>query len=445
MSKSKLSRRAFLTGSCATASGFLGSRLTSLSITPPLAPEDEDHEILVVVFIRGGWDALNVLSPLSGDDRIYYETARPDLKVPTEGAEASLPLDGQFGLHPAMTPIYDLYQDGNLAFIHAAGLTSNTRSHFDAMLYMELGTPDQKNSSTGWLTRHIETAPGFPSSILFPTLAAGYGQPTSLLGSPDAVTMSDPDDFDLLGHWYLTDFQKVALRQMYDGDHWLFEAGTRSLNAMDIVDNLSGNYIPANGAVYPEGEFGEQLTTIAQMIKEEVGLRTATIDIGGWDTHENQGSGSGGYLADQLDLLARGLLALYTDLNGTGSEDYASRLTLVGMSEFGRRFKQNANLGTDHGHGGVMFVLGGSVNGNQVFGQWPGLRNDQLYDRADLAITTDYRRILSEILIRRFANPYLGIIFPEYEDYEPIGVVSGDDIPPIYDSGYSVYLPLALQ
>jgi uncharacterized protein (DUF1501 family) len=344
-----------------------------------------------------------------------------------------------------MAPLQGLYQDGNLAFIHAAGLTSDTRSHFDAMQYMELGTPGAKNTSTGWITRHMNTAPDFPQSILFPALSAGYEQVNSMLGSREAVTMSDPEQFAFEGHWHYADLQKLALRQMYDGDHWLFEAGTRTLNAVDIIENLASGYVPANGAIYPEGEFGDQLKTIAQMIKENIGLRVACIDLGGWDTHENQGNGSDGYLAGLLDELARGLSAFYTDLDGVGSDYYANRTTFVGMSEFGRRFKENANNGTDHGRGGIMMIMGGNVNGGEVYGSWPGLRTDQLYDRADLAVTTDYRQILSEILIRRFANPYLGIIFPGYEEYQPLGVVSGNDLDPIYDISHSVYLPLVTQ
>jgi uncharacterized protein (DUF1501 family) len=426
--------------------GFSGARLTSVAMAKPLVPEEEEHEILVVLFLRGGWDALNVISPLDGDDRTYYELARPTLKIPASGQGASLPLDAQFGMHPAMTPLHGLYQGGNLAFVHASGLTSDTRSHFDAMQFMELGTPGSKNTPTGWLTRHMESAPGFPETILFPALAAGYEPTTSLLGSQTAVTMSDPDDFAFEGHWYYTDFQHIALRQMYDGDHWLFEAGTRTLNAVDIVENLAGGYTPANGAVYPEGEFGDLLQTIAQLIKEKIGLRVATVDLGGFDTHENQGESSGGFLADLLDELSRGLEAFYTDLDGVGSENYTGRMTLAGMSEFGRRLKQNANGGTDHGHGGVMLVLGGNVNGGVVYCDWPGLRNDQLYDRADLEITIDYRRVLSEILIRRWVNPYLGIVFPGYTGYEPLGIVQGEDLVPIYGSNpASVYLPLMMR
>ncbi len=164
----------------------------------------------------------------------------------------------------------------------------------------------------------------------------------------------------------------------------------------------------------------------------QVGLRVATLDLGGWDTHERQGDGSTGYFADSLlGPLAEGLAALYTDLDGPCGSDYNNHTVIVVMSEFGRRLKENANRGTDHGHGSAMFVLGGSVKGGRVYGQWPGLRNDQLYDRADLAITTDYRRVLSEILVRRMGNPNISTVFPGYTGYTPLDIVTGPYPPPV--------------
>lgn len=259
--------------------------------------------------------------------------------------------------------------------------------------------------------------------------------------------MSDPDSFSFYGNWRYRDAQRTALRRMYTGDTWLHEAGTQTLNALDVVEGANPeNHAPANGAQYPDGSFGNNLQVIAQMVKLPVGLRAATVDIGGWDTHENQGEGAGGYFASLVSQLAEGLAALYTDLDGAGDANSTNRLTVVVQTEFGRRLRENGSRGTDHGHGQAILVLGGHVNGGQLFGTWPGLAPEQLDSRLDLAVTTDYRQILSEILIRRLGNPYLGAVFPGYRDYEPLGIVQGPDLTPIYDvPTYSVYGPALMR
>jgi uncharacterized protein (DUF1501 family) len=371
-----------------------------------------------------------VVPPKEGADRGFYVEKRPDIQIP---ADTLLSLSGGFGLHPAAAALYDLYQDKRVAIVHAAGLTSDTRSHFDAMQYMELGTPDQKASTSGWLTRHLETAGNLPAEMIMPAMSAGALQPTSLAGSRESIGMRSPDDFTLHAHWYYGDWQRQALRQMYTGSSWLHESGIQTLNALDVLEwSNPGQYVPANGAVYPGGGFGSDLQSIAQMIKMQLGLRIVTVDLGGWDTHEYQGDNGGGYFFDQIEQLSSGLAAFYTDLTNHNGIDHTKRLTVVVMSEFGRSFSQNASRGTDHGHGNIMLVMGGTVNGGKVYGQWPGLANDKLYDHRDLQITTDYRRVLSEILIRRLGNPNLGTIFPKYSNYEPLGILQGTDIAPVY-------------
>ena len=443
MPATTLTRRGFLMGCSAAIASMAGARLSHLAFADLGSPASTSDEILIVIFLRGGWDALNVIPPLGGDDRAYYEAARPTLKVPTSGTGAALPLGGQFGLHPALAPLLGLYQSGRLAVVHAVGLTSDTRSHFDAMQFMELGTPGIKSTTSGWITRHLQSAPGLPGSVLLPALSAGSAQAASLLSFPDAVAMSSPSSFRFAGHWKYRESQRDALRNLYSGSGWLHQAGAHTLDVAAAVETANpSTYTPANGATYPAGSFGDNLKVIAQMIKLDFGLRTATIDLGGWDTHENQGVATGSYMPGLLDTLARGMAAFYADLDGCGAGASTGRLTMVVMSEFGRRLRQNANGGTDHGHGSVMLALGGSVNGGQVYGTWPGLHTDQLYDHADLGVTTDYRRVLGDILIRRLDNTDLDFVFPGYTGYQPLGIVR-DTAPPAPppDLPYRVFLP----
>lgn len=431
MNNQKVSRRGFMVGCSAAIAALAGGRLTHVAFGNPAA--EPNQEVLVVVFLRGGMDGLSVVAPMAGDDRGHYESARQRLALPTSGNNAALRLDDFFGLHPQAAPLLDLYQAGKAAVIHAAGLTSDTRSHFDAMQYIELGTPGQKSSTSGWLTRHLQTAGNLPDEIIAPAIAASGSTPTSLQGSLEAIGMAKPTDFHLHSNWRYGSWQRMALRNMYSGSTWLHQSGLQTLNAVDVIEYAAPkSYEPENGAEYPNGSFGDSLKTVSQMMKMQLGLRVATVDLGGWDTHEHQGDSGTGYFGNKINELSRGINALMTDLSNSGGTDHSKRLTVVVMSEFGRSFKENASRGTDHGHGNVMFVVGGSVNGGKVYGQWPGLRTDQLYDRRDLQITTDYRRVLSEILIRRLGNPNIGTIFPGYTSYEPLGILQGTDISPVY-------------
>jgi uncharacterized protein (DUF1501 family) len=418
MENNSFTRRDFLrVASLATAGAAASaiSRLTSVAIAAPGAAA---RDIAIVIFLRGGWDALNVVAPLDGPDRAAYEAARPSLKIPVTGAGALLPLNAQFGLHPSLAPLQALYQSKRLALIHAVGLDFDTRSHFDAMQYIELGTPGSKNTTSGWIARHLQSAPDLPTSLLLPAIA-GSGAPVSLLSYTEAISMGDPNEFS---YWGWLEEQEFALREMYGGDSLIQLVGKKTLDALDAVAPAQNvPYVPANGAVYGDDSFNTNLKTLAQMIKMGVGLQAATVDLGGWDTHEYQG-GSAGYMSDLLAILANGLKAFYTDLDGAGSQAYTKQLSIVVMSEFGRRLAQNESDGTDHGHGSLMLALGGGVNGGEMFGIWPGLSSEQLYDRADLDVTTDYRQVLCELLVRRLANPNLNTVFPGFTGFSPLGV-----------------------
>ncbi len=400
-----LTRRNFLQGCSSAIAALAGARLTNLSFTQ----QDTSNDTLVVVFLRGGWDALNVIPPIDGDDRGFYENARPDIKI-----SDLLPLNDQFGMHPALAPLHELYQQGRMGIVHAVGLNYDTRSHFDAMEYIELGTPGSKSSTSGWITRHLQS--GGVSSIL-PALSTS-GAPSSLLNFTPTVSLNDPSEFSQWDNGLVASQQK-ALRQMYSGESLLHRAGTRTLDSLGIVSPLvEQEYQPSNGASYSDNELSTQLQTVARMIKLETGLRVATVDYGGWDTHEYETDGNGGYIAELLGNLASGLSNFYLDLDS----GYTDRLSVVVISEFGRRLVQNEAYGTDHGHGSVMFALGGGVNGGQVYGAWPGLHNDQLYDHADLAITTDYRQVLSEMLTRRLGNTDIDAVFPGFVPSSDLGI-----------------------
>ncbi|PKN93808.1 MAG: hypothetical protein CVU44_08310 [Chloroflexi bacterium HGW-Chloroflexi-6] len=406
----KLTRREFLQGCSYAIAALAGARLTNIAYAAP----DDPADTLVVVFLRGGWDALNVVPPLMGDDRGWYEKARPSVKI---ADRKLINLNDAFGLHPALSPLHELYQDGKMGIVHAVGLNYDTRSHFDAMEFIELGTPGSKATTSGWITRHLQTAPGGSSGLL-PAVAAP-SQPTALLGTTATVSMSSPGDLSQWDNGLLSE-QQSALRKLYRGDSLLHQSGLRTLDATAAIAPLNEQeYNPQNGASYREDELGTQLKTVAQLIKMQAGLRVATVDFGGWDTHEDQNYDEGGYMGGLLESLGQNLANFYRDLDS----GYTDKLSVVVLSEFGRRLTQNDSNGTDHGYGSVMLALGGGINGGQVHGSWPGLANEQLYDRADLAVTTDYRQVLGELLINRLKNPNLETIFPGYgAGFSPLGL-----------------------
>lgn len=407
---SKLTRRDFLQGCSVAIAALAGARLTRLAYAAP----DDPADTLVVVFLRGGWDALNVIPPLEGDDRGFYEKARPGIKIPRQKL---INLNDQFGLHPALAPLHELYQAGKLGIVQAVGLDYDTRSHFDAMEFIELGTPGSKTQTSGWLTRHLHSAPAGPGGLL-PALATPI-QPTALLGLTATVSLSSPGDFSLWDNG-LQGEQIAALRTLYQGETRLQRSGLETLQALETLAPLNAQtYRPQNGARYRDDEFGRQLRLVAQLIKMGTGLRVATVDYGGWDTHQAQNEAEGGTLGGLLRSLGENLASFYADLDA----GYTERLSVVVLSEFGRRLAQNESGGTDHGHGSVMLALGGGVHGGQLHGRWPGLANAQLYDRADLAITTDYRQVLGDLLVNRLKNPQIEAVFPGYgAEFQPFGL-----------------------
>ena len=414
-------RRDFLMGCSAAIAAMSGAQLTNLALA---APGAGDGHTLVVLFLRGGWDALSVLAPLDGPDRGLYEAARPSLMLPRTGKQAALPLDARFGLHPALAPLRELYQGRQLALVTATGMPSDTRSHFDAQEFMELGTAGERAADGGWLTRHLASAPGAAGglNLLSPALSVGGSPAASLRGRLDTLALTSPDDFKLDDDPGARERLHTALAQLYQGDSWLHRAGQETVRALRTISGMGlGQYKPGGGATYPDSELGHGFATVAQLLRAGLGLRVATVDYGGWDTHEYQGDGGEGHLAELLQDLGATLAAFWSDLSAASG--LAGRVTVIAMSEFGRRLQQNASGGTDHGHGSLMLLLGGGVRGGQIYGRWPGLAEEALYDRADLAVTTDYRQVLSEVLRGPGGNPNVRAVFPGFKVGQALGVV----------------------
>jgi uncharacterized protein (DUF1501 family) len=380
-----------------------------LAFAPPQTAPRGD--VLICIFLRGAADGLNMIVP-HGED-IYYQE-RPTLAIPRpddrrrEQRLRTVDLDGFFGLHPALIPLLPLWQAGHLAAIQAVGSPDETRSHFEAMELMERGIEQKSGPPSGWLGRHLAT---LDTSSHSPWRGVTIGEMVarSLYGPIPTSALRSIADFHLGGDTQALAAMQTALARLYNlGDplDLLAAEAIEMLAAVNALDPF--NYQPAHAAIYPEDEFGLGLKQVAMLIKAEAGLEVACLDVGGWDTHFAQGS-SEGLMANLLTSLAGGLTAFYQDLS-----EKTDRLLVVVMSEFGRRLRENGSLGTDHGHGSVMLLLGGHVAGQKVHGLWPGLAPEQLAGPGDLAITTDYRDILGEIILRRLNNPHLAEIFPAY-------------------------------
>jgi uncharacterized protein (DUF1501 family) len=393
-----LSRRGFLKG---TGLGLLASGLPPSFVVRAARAEHKRGRVLVILFQRGGMDGLNAVIPFK--ESAYYRM-RPTIAVPAPGAgeEKAIDLDGFYALHPSLAPLKPLYDQGHLAIVHATGSPNNTRSHFDAQDYMEIGAPGTKSTPDGWLNRYLAEAktPAAPLRAV----SVSPRLPRILYGNAVSVNLSSIAEF------HLHDAGLVhALQRLYGdaADPLLQSSGTRLFAAMTALGKVQ-SAIPAEGQGYPKGPFGARMGEIARLIKANAGLEIAFTEIEGWDTHVNEG-GAGGQLANRLRNLAEGISAFFSDL-GDRSED----VMLVTMSEFGRTAGENGNRGTDHGHANVMFVLGGKVRGGRVYGSWPGLQPELLYEGRDLALTTDFRSVCGEVLVQHMGQINLRKIFPGF-------------------------------
>jgi uncharacterized protein (DUF1501 family) len=378
-------------------------------------------KVLIVLFQRGAADALNVVVPHG--EKAYYQM-RPTIAVPrpvSGSAQTAIDLDGFFGLHPSLAPFKRLWDDGILAPVHAVGSPSNTRSHFDAQDYMESGTPDNKGTRDGWLNRYLavkgtcdechlnDGAHGGPQVKTSPFVAVSMTPqtPRILEGSAPTVAMNSLDEFTIRTNGSQAD-RIEALYRTGNADV-VHAAGGEMFEAMKILKAANPQqYVPQNSADYPRTPFGQHLKQIAQLIKADVGLEIAFADVGGWDTHVNQG-GATGQLANRLDDFAKSIAALTQDLGNRMAD-----VTILTMSEFGRTAHQNGNGGTDHGHATAMFVIGGDVKGKKVHGRWPGLEPEQLNEGRDLALTTDFRSVFSEVAFKHLGAAKMDAVFPGF-------------------------------
>jgi uncharacterized protein (DUF1501 family) len=357
---------------------------------------------LVVIFQRGAADGLNIVVP---HGEASYYAMRPTINIPKKSV---LDLDGSFGLHPAMASFEPLWKQKHLAIVHAAGSPDPTRSHFDAQDFMESGTPGVKVTDDGWLNRTLRDLPADQSA--FRAIALGPSLPRILSGKEPALAINNLNDFSVGGK--NPNAAANTFEAMYDHsvDAVLHGTGAETFDAVKMLKAADpAHYMPAANANYPKGRFGDSLKQLAQMIKANLGVQVAFADIGGWDHHVNEG-GTQGQIANVLGDFSQSIAAFWNDLGDLGEDT-----VVVTMSEFGRTARENGNRGTDHGHANVMFVLGGPVKGGRVYGRWPGLDPSQLYEGRDLAVTTDFRLVLSEVVSRYLGNKDMKEVFPGFE------------------------------
>ena len=364
----------------------------------------DERRTLIVIFQRGAADGLSLVPPIEDD---HYHRARPRLAIKKSEA---VRLDDRFGLHPNLAPLEASWKEGDLAIVHACGIEDGTRSHFEAQDLMEHGGV----AAGGWLGRFLRARPA-PQSGALACVAVGKALPECLLGAPTVTVMQSLNDFSLGGKSAGLGTQLERLYAMERGQ--LGEAARDTFDAIKRIEVMrSEKYQPANGATYGDDEFSKGLGQLAQLIKGDIGLEAASVDLGGWDSHFTQQT----QLEPLTKRLANGLAALHRDLG-----ERMKTVTVVVMTEFGRTVQENSAFGTDHGRGGAMFVLGGGVKGGRFHGEWRGL--DKLEPRGlsttyeDLPVLNNYRDVLAPILTRHGAGENLGSIFPDFA-LRPLGL-----------------------
>ena len=369
------------------------------------------QKTLIAIFQRGAVDGLNMVVPHG--ERSYY-SLRPTLAIaqPKRGnPDVAIDLDGFFGLNPSLAALKPLWDARRLAIVEGVGSPDNTRSHFDAQDYMESGTPGVKSTRDGWLNRYLQVNVE-PKATPFRAVSMTQSLPRTMQGRAPAVAINNLRDFTIQAGASSASVQG-GFESIYDKgiNDVLQGTGKETFEAVNFLKKVNpAQYMPENGAQYPRGPFGNALLQIAQLIKAGVGLEVAFTDTPGlnWDTHFNQGNARG-QLGNLLQQFAAGLSALARDL-GPRMDD----VLILTMSEFGRTVRENGTRGTDHGHANALFVIGNSVRGGKVYGEWPGLENEKLYEGRDLALTTDFRDVFAEVAKKHLGSTNLQKVFPGY-------------------------------
>jgi uncharacterized protein (DUF1501 family) len=369
-----------------------------------------NRDVVVSIFLRGGADGLNLCVPY-GDPEYY--AGRPTLAIPrpdSSAANKAIALDNMFGLPPNLSAIYAAYQAGNLAVVHGAGLTFNTRSHFDAQRFMEVGKSNDPTVNTGWLGRHLATSTPARADASLRAIGFSDGLVDTLKGGPKTLPIPNPASYGLGGSSTTRASRMTWLQNDYAST--LEPAKTAALDAIATINLLAtlnlNAYVPANGAVYPNNGLGRGLRNTAGLIKADIGIEAAHLDVGGWDTHTNQAGG----MATRMNELGGALGAFWQDCIASG---LAQNITVVVISEFGRNVRENGGQGTDHGRGTAVFAMGRNINGGQVITHnWQSLARENLQDQQDLKVSIDYRDVLAEIVQNRLGNSNLGVIFPGF-------------------------------
>jgi uncharacterized protein (DUF1501 family) len=415
-----LSRRGFLGAAGAVSFAAMAAPAWLPRVSLARDYRGSQRDVMISIFLRGAADGLSMCVPFSEPN--YYNlrptvaVPQPDSGLPGACTDLGVAVNGPngptgFGLPPGMLPLLPAFQAGNLLFVHAAGSHDPTRSHFDGQRFMEVGKARDISLISGWLGRHLMTTPAADPDALLRAVGINASLQRTLVGGPLTLPVPNLDTFGLSATVSTIPQRSAAIHDMYEAAaEPLHSVGLNTLSTIDLLNTINfAGYAPAGGAAYPANAFGTAMKSSAALIKAQVGVEAIAIDLGGWDTHDAQGTTTG-VMHNLMTTLSSALAAFNTDLTTGVNPTYS----LACMSEFGRRAAQNGSNGTDHGHGNVMLVMGNAIHGGRVLTQWPGLNPGQLYQNLDLGVTIDYRDILAEIAAERLGNTNLPFLFPDY-------------------------------
>lgn len=411
-----ITRRKFLQG--ATVFFTLAGTGITLALSNNKGTALTNEKSLIHLFFRGGMDAMNFLIPRTGVNRTEYETKRPNIQIPVN---LTLNLNNSFGIPSTCGELHQLYQQGKMAMIHAVGMPAElgSRSHFESQAMYDYGTPGNSNNADGWLARHVNSSPNINGSAVIPSMASG-NPPVSQQGDVSVLSIDNPSNFHPNSGRYAEEHLQ-ALNLIHSGSGLLNAAMQATIDNINIITDLDLS-IPDS---YPNESLAQDLGLIAQVIKSDLGLQIATVDFGGWDTHENSGNlGTGSYVA-RLGTVSTAIGAFFDDLTAAGKDQ---NVVLTTQTDFGRRVRENGNKGTDHGTAQAMMVVGGSINGGQVLGSFPGIADENLFLNTDLKVTTDFRQPLSDVIKNFLGNPNIETVFPGYVGSQSMGLFPTDEI-----------------